>query len=490
VKIEEADEGDESTRSTTVKVESDGDDESAIVGTTYLSPFLDFLAATGIVFLLVIFFLCQQADIRDRIVSVAGRGALATTTKALEDAGARISRYLLMQFIINATFGLAVTIGLLVIGVPYALMWGLFAGLLRYIPYIGPWIAALLPIATSLATSNGWTQPLTVVAMFVVLELISNNVMEPILYGHSVGLSEVGVILSAIFWAWIWGPIGLVLATPMTVCLVVLGKHVSGLRVFDHLLGERPPVGAPVRLYQRLLAKDEEEAEDLVRDFLKKRTVLETCDELLLPTVELVHQDLKRDQIDDDDAEWMLTAMRNQLVELPDVIRAMRSKEKSEETEPVLAEGPLPTIVGLPAQSSSEELVLRIVELAVADLPCRFETVSNELLVSERVAKIVELSPTAVCLSSFPPGDLSQARQLSKRLQQQVPGVKLLVGRWATQTRPERNDQLKSAGADEIVFTITDLHRLLSSVVNLERAGKANGGEREKSQPRAAVHMK
>jgi predicted PurR-regulated permease PerM len=459
---------------TTVRVFSN-EGESPLTTLPYFSPILDLLAQAGIVLLLVLFFLVQQSDLRDRIVTVAGRGALATTTKALEDAGTRISRYLIMQFFINASFGTAVAIGLYLIGVPYAMMWGLFAATLRYIPYIGPWIAAVLPVLTSLVVFTGWSGPLMVVGLFVVLELISNNVMEPILYGHSVGLSEVGVIVSAIIWGWFWGPIGLVLATPMTVCLVVLGKYVPGLQVFDLLLGDRPPVGPHVRLYQRLLAKDDEEAEDVIRDHLKKHTIIETSDRVLLPMVQLIHQDLIQGQIDEEDADWVLNALQNDLVDLEEW--AMKKPDKSAKEaagSDSIAEEELPVILGLPAHSLNEEIVVRVLEQSIRDLPCRFHTISTDLLVSERLSEIGVHASLAVCISALPPGDLAHTRQLIKRIRQQYPGLKVFVGRWSPQTQGGRDEHHRLSDADEVVASIDAMHGVLQSLLQRERAARTN----------------
>ncbi|HVJ31075.1 MAG TPA: AI-2E family transporter, partial [Gammaproteobacteria bacterium] len=195
----------------------------------WLGPLFGAAGTIGLTLLLAIFMLIKREDLRDRLVSLSGRPSLVVATKAFADAGERISRYLVMQFVINGSMGVAVGIGLYFIGVPYAALWGLAAGVLRYIPYVGPWIAALLPITVSLVTTPGWEQVALVVGMFIVLELLSNNVMEPLLYGHSVGLSELTVIVAAIFWTWLWGPVGLVIATPITACLVVLSTHVPAL---------------------------------------------------------------------------------------------------------------------------------------------------------------------------------------------------------------------------------------------------------------------
>lgn len=430
-----------------------------------------FLGAVGIVMVLVIFFLLHQGDIRDRLVSVAGRGALATTTKALEDAGGRISRYLFMQFLINAGFGMAVALGLLIIQVPYAVVWGIFAAVLRYIPYIGPWIAALLPITVSIVMSPGWMQPWLVVALFVMLELVSNNVLEPILYGQSVGLSEVAVVLAAIFWAWMWGPVGLVLATPMTVCLVVLGKYVPGLRLFDQLLGQHPPVGEPIRLYQRLLARNDEDAEDVLKEFLGAHSVLDACDQLLLPTAELIHADVKEGVVDVDEADWMRRTLDSLLDEIPGWTPALAAVGGGETPAPLPSdEAMLPLVLGLPLRSADEQVVLDVLREALRELPCHFEVLSEDLLLSERLAQVAERPPVAVCLSSFPPGDILHVRQVCKRLRSQMKETRIFVGRWSAAGRSSRNDQVLAAGADQVVETIADMQRLVRSVVQLHQA--------------------
>ena len=212
------------------------EESPALMGNAqWLGPLFGAAGTIGLTLLLAIFMLVKREDLRDRLVSLSGGPSLVVATKAFADAGARISRYLVMQFVVNGSMGVAVGVGLYFIDVPYAALWGLAAGVLRYIPYVGPWIAALLPIIVSLVTTPGWQQVAMVVSLFVVLELLSNNIMEPLLYGHSVGLSELSVIVAAIFWTWLWGPVGLVIATPITACLVVLSTHV-------------PPLGAIGRL--------------------------------------------------------------------------------------------------------------------------------------------------------------------------------------------------------------------------------------------------
>ncbi|MDN5870415.1 MAG: AI-2E family transporter [Nitrococcus sp.] len=230
---------------------------------TYAAPVLGPLGKAGLVVIFVVFMLLQREDLRDRMIRLLGQDRLDVTTRAFDDAGTRISRYLLAQLTINLTYGLPVALGLWLLGLPGALLWGVLAALLRFIPFLGPWLAAAMPILLSLAVFDGWYLPLAVVGLFAVLELFSNNVMEPWLYGSSTGLSPVGVILAVVFWSALWGLVGLVLAIPLTVCLVVAGRHLPQFRFFTILLSRDPALLPAERFYQRLLAGDQDEVEEL-----------------------------------------------------------------------------------------------------------------------------------------------------------------------------------------------------------------------------------
>jgi predicted PurR-regulated permease PerM len=217
-------------------------------------PLLAPVVTAGLVIVFLIFMLLERENLRDRFIALVGRGQMHVTTEALDEAAQRVSRYLLMQLVVNVTYGIPLALGLWLIGVPNAVLWGVLAALLRFLPYVGPFIAALFPIALAFAVDPGWSMILWVVALIVTLELISNNFVEPLLYGASAGISAIAVILSAIFWTTLWGPVGLFLATPLTVCLAVIGRYVPALRFFDVLLGAEPVLAPEERLYQRLLA--------------------------------------------------------------------------------------------------------------------------------------------------------------------------------------------------------------------------------------------
>jgi predicted PurR-regulated permease PerM len=239
-----------------------------------ISPLVYPLATTGIVIIFVIFILLQRQDLRNRLVRLAGSGDLQRTTAAMDDAGQRLSRLFLTQLALNAGFGLVIGTGLWFIGVPSAPLWGMLAMILRFVPYIGAVISAIFPLVLAAAVGPGWTMVLWTAALFLIVEPIVGHVVEPLLYGHSTGLSPVAVIASATFWTWLWGPIGLVLATPLTICLVVLGRHVDRLKFLDVMFGDQPALTPPELVYQRMLAGDPVEAAEQAQKFLKERPLV------------------------------------------------------------------------------------------------------------------------------------------------------------------------------------------------------------------------
>jgi|GEM_PF-125839 len=254
-------------------------------------PVLGPLGNIAVVFVLVLFMLMYMEDLRDRMVSVISRHGVTVTTQAMTDVTTRISRYLLMTLIVNTTYGIPVGIGLLLLGVPNALLWGLLAIVLRFIPYLGPWMAALFPIALSFAISPGWELTIAVTGMFLVIELISNNIVEPLLYGSRTGLSPVAIIVSAIFWTWLWGTAGLLLAVPLTLIVVVSGRYVPSLRFLYTLFGDDPGLGPEARFYQRLVAGNSDEAERVLSEFLEKRPLPDLYDSVVLPALRSAKHD-------------------------------------------------------------------------------------------------------------------------------------------------------------------------------------------------------
>jgi predicted PurR-regulated permease PerM len=426
-------------------------------------PLLETATTAGLALLLSIFMLVQREDVRNRIVSLAGQASLVTTTKAFAEAGQRISRYLLMQLIVNAAIGVYVWVGLYFIGVPYSALWGLIAATLRYVPYVGIWIAALFPLTLSSITSPAWSEVLLVLSLFVAIELLVNNVIEPWLYGQSVGLSPIAVIVAVIFWTWIWGAVGLVLATPLTVCLVVVGKYISGLAVFDRLLGEGRALEPHLWLYQRLLARDEREAADVLEEFAEDHSITETCERLLLPALLVLKRDVASGRIDESASAFVADGLAEIVEELP----AEEGNTKDAAETPRVPVEQRVLLVGMPPQDKLDEIALQLRRRLLEREPrCELVVLSADQLIGERIAAASEQNPAAVCVPSLPPGDLGPTRAIVKRLRAALPSAPIVVGRFGGTQMPERaRRSLADAGASSVVDTLEELRGAMLTVV-------------------------
>ena len=437
-------------------------EQSPLLGNAqWFGPLFGAVGTIGLSLLLAIFMLIKREDLRDRLVSVSGRPSLVVATKAFADAGERISRYLVMQFVINGSMGVAVGVGLYFIGVPYAALWGLAAGVLRYIPYVGPWIAALLPITVSLVTTPGWEQVALVVAMFVVLELFSNNVMEPLLYGHSVGLSELAVIVAAIFWTWLWGPVGLVIATPITACLVVLSTHVPALGVIGRLLGQRPALKPHETVYQRLLARDVDEADAIVTRCVGEQS-FDVALQVLLETLLALKRDLQAGRVSAEEGELVVSGMRDLLDELG---TADRKSDEPGPEQPVL-------LMGVPGRDPLDAVVLELARVLLRGEPLTLEVLSTDLMTGEALAAIETKKPAAVVVPSLPPAGLAPARQLCMRLRARVPALPIVAARLGD-PESEAGDRialLETAGCTEVAASLDALKRTLQRIARSELA--------------------
>lgn len=455
-----------------VRVEQDED--LAVTVEAYLTPLAGPLATAGLTVVLLVFMLFKREDLRNRIVTLSGRAHLAVTTKALDDAGRRIARYLLMQFVINVTYGLTVALGLSLLGVPYAALWGTAAAILRYVPYIGPWVAAALPVTYSLLTSPDWGrpfgvwgQPLAVVGLVLTLELLSNNVMEPLLYGRGVGVSEVAVILSAIVWGWLWGPIGLVLATPMTACLVVTGRYVPALSLFNRILGDAPEVEPHVVYYQRLLARDEDEAEDVFGEEVARSGLADACEAILVPTLEATKRDRMRGLLDADQVGYILEAIGEHAEQAsPGPGGDPAPPQLPEDTE-------RPLVIGYAARDAEDEAALRILARLLADAPFRFEARSRDVLSSELVSELRDHRPAGLCIVSLPPGGTTHTRGLVKRLRTALPDLTVAVARWCPGIPDRHRMALQEQGATYVGRTPAETAQHAASMARLKPAGES-----------------
>jgi predicted PurR-regulated permease PerM/CheY-like chemotaxis protein len=424
------------------------------------------LATAALVAVLAIFMLTKREDLRDRLIRLFGRGHLTATTRAIDEAARSISRYLLMLVVVNACYGAVLSAGLYFLGVPYPLLWGALAAVLRFIPYVGAWIGAAFPIALSVATAPGWLQPLLVFALILALELFISNVVEPILYGRSMGVSEVALLVSAAFWAWLWGPVGLVLSVPMTVCLAVLGKYVPQLEVFAVLLRDEPVLDTPVRYYQRLLARDEDEAEEMVEEYLRDHPWESAFDDVLLPALGLARRDRERGELEAGEQQAVYQATRDVLDDL--IFRQQQNGKPAPADEGSPPEKPVVPALAFPAHDEADELALRMLGLLLGPSGCRLQVFSSRSLVAELLQRVGEQPPPFVVLAALAPGGLAQSRHLCKRLRAQYPDLKVFVVRWGTDDNPERvRDGLRQAGADGVVATMEEARATLAPLVQV-----------------------
>ncbi len=434
-----------------------------------VGPMVERFAGAGLVIVLVVFMLIQREDLRNRLIRFVGYGRLTFTTRALEEAGQRISHYLLMQTIINSSFGLAVGLALYLIGVPYAVLWGFLAAVLRFIPYVGPFAAAIMPSALSLAVFEGWLWPILVVGIFVALELSCNMVLEPLLYAESAGVSGVGLLVAVAFWTWLWGPVGLVLATPLTVCVVVLGKYVPGMDFIGVLMSDQPAMESNISYYQRLLAMDQAEAAEIVEEHLKTHPQEQLFDGVLIPALNYARRDRELGRLTEDGEQFVFRATREILEEL-NSLKPESSSEASDSSQPatIVENSPviLPKvrILGCPAHDEADELALLMFRQLLDSTRYEVEIISDAMPTSEVVALIGEKSPAMICVASVPPGGLTQTRYLCKRLRARFPNLKIAVGRWGTGGE-NSNNILLTAGADKVGTTMIETREQMIQLI-------------------------
>ncbi len=423
-----------------------------------LAPVAELLGPLGLTLVLVVFMLLKREDLRNRLIRLVGHGRITMTTKAVDDAGQRISRFLRMQFIINFSFGLALAAGLLAIRVPHAFLWGFLAALLRYVPYLGSTITSVVLITVSMAVFPGWLQPLLVVALIVALELTAANVLEPWLLSHSMGVSAVALLVAAAFWAFLWGPVGLVLSSPLTVCLAVLGKYVPQLEFLDVLLGDEAPLEADMAYYQRLLARDQDEAAQLVLTQAKASPPEQVYDTLLVPALNYVKRDRERDELTEADEQFVLRATREIVEDLGERQAAAAVAAGAEAPAAARARPPRKTrALGCPGHGEADALALEMLRQLLDPARWEMEIMSAEVLSAELVSLAGEKEPALVCIGALPPGGLAHTRFLCKRLRARLPEARIVVGRWGLKGNVEQNqEQLREAGADQVETTLAE----------------------------------
>ena len=439
------------------------------IGSKVLAP----VGTALLVFVFTIFMLLQREDLRDRLIRLVGGSRITLTTQALDEAANRVSRYLLMQSMINGAVGLVVMLALWIIGMvngkpfPSPLLWGLLAALLRFIPYVGIWIAALIPLALSLAFP-GVAVAVETLTAYVLIELVASQVMEPLMFGFSAGIGTLSVLVAATFWTWLWGPIGLVLSTPMTVCLVVMGKYVPQLEFLSILLGDEPALEPSVRIYQRLISLDQEEAGDLAQEYARKMPLEELYDVVLLPALSMAKWDHHRDNLDDDRHAFVLQGIREIVDELGE---SRRAAPPPDEQTPAstghinLPKGSVVNVVCLPAHDEADEIAALMFAQLLEFRGYSATTITTDQLASEMIATVERLKADAVCISALPPAAVTHARYLRKRLRAKFPDIGMVAGLWTLKGDPIRfKERLAVVGNTQVAL---DLRQALDQMYQI-----------------------
>jgi predicted PurR-regulated permease PerM len=424
-----------------------------------IKPLAEPLITALFVLVLCVFMLARRNDLRNRLIGLVGTGNVTSTTRALDEGALRITRYLRDQTIVNALFGVVVGAGLYLIGVPYAVLWGAVAALARFVPYLGSIASMLMPAALAFAIYPGWSRTLLTIALFVGMDLVTAYGIEPVLFGRRTGVSSIALLLSAFFWAWIWGPVGLALAIPITVSLAVLGRHVPDLEFLAVLLGDEQVIGPEISFYQRLLARDEDGASEVVQESLDDLGRGGVLDRIVIPTIALSARDLVRRRISAEDQALIVTWSR-------DIVEHLAREEGGAQ-----GAGPIRAL-GVAAHRSESELLLEMLAVELAAEQARMEVVPATSGLTEVLARVERDSPDVVCIGSFAPEGGPHARRLCQGIKGRFPRSILVA------FRPDEPDvdparaagRLRDAGADLVVSSLAQARDEISRLL-LARPG-------------------
>ena len=426
-----------------------------------IGPLIQPLATTGIVIIFVVFFLLQREDLRDRFIRLAGARDLQRTTKGLDDAARRLSRYLLVQTALNASFGILIGTGLWFIGVPNPLLWGILAMLLRFVPYIGPVIAAIFPATLALAIDPGWSMLFWTGALFLVVEPIMGQVVEPLLYGRSAGLSAVAVVVAAAFWTWLWGPVGLLLSTPLTLCLVVVGRHVERLEFLDIILGDQPALTQQENFYQRMLANDPDEAARQAEDFLKDNPLSAYYDEVAVGGLALAQLDVNRGVLEHERRVRIKQAVLGLIDDLSDHTDSSPTPKEGEVESGAALQEKTPwawrgkTVMCVAGRGPLDEAAAAMLGQLLEKQGIAARVVPSDAVTTENIFRLDVTDVDMVCLSYLEAGGFTNARYLVRRLRRRLPNAQILVGFWTlTEEAAENRNALRESGADRVLTSL------------------------------------
>jgi predicted PurR-regulated permease PerM len=416
-----------------------------------MGPIVQPLGETVFVLVLTVYMLINQEDLHNRLLLLAGMGRLNLVTKALDDAGQRISSYLIMNFLVNAGYALCFGFGLFAIGIPYATLWGVIAGILRFVPYIGTSIAVLLPFVFALGVFPHWGPALVILALFALLEFTVSNFLEPWLYGSHTGISTLALLIMAVVWTLLWGWPGLVLSTPLTVCLIVMGLHLPQMSFLHTLLGENAELAPEAKFYERLLAMDQSEAHIIAEAFLESRPLADLYDVLLLPALSLAERDRHQGALDEVRANFVFQCANELIAELSDT--ALLAPD-STPASPALRSKSFPVIC-VSTQDQGDEIVATMLAQLLEQAGNRTLQLPSSALSDEILGRLAEETDTVICVSSLPPFAFAETRALCQRVRHRLPRNRMIVGLWDPTLDAERiRDRLSTCRPDRVVTNL------------------------------------
>jgi predicted PurR-regulated permease PerM len=431
----------------------------------------------AIVVVFVLFMLIQRQDLRDRVVRLAGSRRINRTTTLLDDAARRVSRFLLAQLLLNSSYGLFAGIGLYFIGIPNPVLWGIITMLLRYVPYLGIWIAALLPGAVAFAIEPGWSQLLMIFGLYFGIDLIMYNLAEPLVYGSSTGLSPIAVLITTVFWTWLWGPVGLLLATPLTVCVVVLGRHVPQIGFLSVLLSDEKPLTDATRFYQRMLAMDVDEASAVAEEVLAHSNLENVYDSLLVPALSMAEEESHEQRLDPERFAFFVQNTRmiaEELAERSDEFTQLQAQKRG--AAPLAVAGELSPglhckVICLPARDQADELGAFMLMHLLKKRGIEADTLSSSNLAAESVQVLRNQEVAVACVCSIPPIGYRQARYLCHKIRTELPGFKIVGAVLTEGDVTELRQRQPPLQADELATTLT---QALASAISLAAIEQPN----------------
>jgi predicted PurR-regulated permease PerM len=403
----------------------------------WIEPFVKPIGTALAVVVFTVLLLLNRESMRERLIGLIGPRRISLTTQALGEASSRVSQYLYMQLVVNALFGIPFGLALYFIGIPNAMLWGLLGTLLRFVPYAGVWVAAALPTALAFAIFDGWSEVSWVLGTFLTLELVLVNVAEPWLYGRSAGLSPIAIILAALFWTWLWGPVGLLLATPLTVCVAVMGRYIPELGYLNVLLGVEPVLSPEARFYQRLIARDQDEAITLAEEYAKEHGTVGLFDTLVIPALALIETDRHRGALAPESERFAFDTIRQILDEVP--VEQPGSPPRAQ-------------VCIVPARDEADHLAGAILARALPGA----QLLSAESLAGETLEQVGQEGCSAICISAVPPHAASHAAYLTRRLKKRFPQLRIVVALWTSEAGERIKSRLTDAGVDEVATRLDE----------------------------------